>query len=120
MPKVRLAPFVEEIHGTLNGLVFKRSPKGNTIITKRPDMSNVKWSPAQKANRQRMAQANQYAAAAMADPDIRAVYEQRAAEEHRVPYRLAISDYYRGRDLLAKPAKASRAKKTGRRNHGKS
>ena len=39
MARVRLAPFVEEIHGTLNGLVFKKSPKGNIILSKCPDTS---------------------------------------------------------------------------------
>jgi hypothetical protein len=42
MPRVRFSPLVEEIHGTLYDVVFKRSPKGNMIVTKRPDMSKVK------------------------------------------------------------------------------
>jgi hypothetical protein len=49
-----------------------------------------------------MGQANEYATAAMADPDVRAIYEKRAAKEHRVPYRLAVSDYYKGKNLLSK------------------
>jgi len=102
MARVRLALFVEEIHGTLNGLVFKKSPKGNTILTKCPDMSNVKWSKAQKDNRKRMAKANDYAHAAMADPKMRFIYEKRAAKENRVPYRLAVSDYYKGKNLLSR------------------
>jgi hypothetical protein len=55
MPRVRLSPLVEEIHGTLYDVVFKKSPKGNLIVTRRPDMSGVKWSKAQKNQRQRMA-----------------------------------------------------------------
>jgi hypothetical protein len=120
MPRVRLAPFVEEIRGTLNGLVFKKSPKGNIIITKRPDMSNVKWSKAQKAHRKRMAKANDYAAAAMADPAARAIYEKRAAKEDRLPYRLAVSDYYKGKNLLSRETKVPHTKKQGRRTNGKS
>ena len=102
MPRVRLSPVVEEIHGTLYDVVFKKSSKGNMIVTKRPDMSKVKWSKAQKNQRQRMAQANKYAKAAMADPKVRAKYEKRAVKEHRVPYRVALSDYFKGKDLLAK------------------
>jgi hypothetical protein len=120
MPRVRLAPFVEEIHGTLNGLVFKKSPKGNTILTKIPDMSNVEWSQGQKDHRKRMAKANDYAHAAMADPKVHRIYEKRAAKENRVPYRLAVSDYYKGKNLLAKETKAPPTKKAGRKNHGKS
>ena len=120
MTRVRLAPFVEEIHGTLNGLVFKKSPKGNTILTKVPDMSNVEWSQAQKDNRTRMARANDYAAAAMADPKVHRIYEKRAAKENRVPYRLAVSDYYKGVNLFAKKTKTLPRKKTGRTTRGKS
>jgi hypothetical protein len=102
MPKVRFALLVEEIQGTLYDVVFKKSPSGKTIVTKKPDMSNVKWSQAQKAHRKRMAQANDYAHAAMADPVVSALYEKRAAKEKRVPYRVAVSDYYKGKNLLSK------------------
>jgi len=120
MPRVRLAPFVEEIHGTLNGLVFKRSPKGNTILTKVPDMSNVEWSQAQEDHRKLMAKANDYAHAAMADPKVRAMYEKRAAKENRQAYRVAVSDYYKGKNLLSKETQAPSTKKQGKGNNGKS
>ena len=38
----------------------------------------------------------------MADPAVRAIYEQRAAEEKRQPFRVAVSDYYKGNNLLSK------------------
>ena len=44
MPKARLKPLLDEIHGTLYDVVIKKSSKGNTIITKRPDMTSVEWS----------------------------------------------------------------------------
>ena len=102
MPKVRFHSLIEEIHGTMYDVVFKKSPKGKLIVTKRPDMSNVEWSKAQQAQRQRFKQANEYAKAAMANPDVRAIYERRAARAHRLPYRVALSDYFKGKDLLAK------------------
>ena len=102
MTKVRLNPLIEEFHGTLFDVVFKKSPYGNLIVTKRPDMSKVKWSKAQKAHRERFKQATEYAKAAMADPNVRAVYESMAASEHKRPYALALSDYFKGNDLLAK------------------
>jgi hypothetical protein len=103
MPKVRFKPMVVEIQGTMYDVVFKKSSKGNMIVTRRPDMSKVEWSEAQKAQRERMSKANEYAHAAMADPDVRAVYEEIAAKDKRVPYRVALSDYFQGKDLLAKP-----------------
>src|SRR6266513_1102680 len=100
MPRVRFKPMVVEIQGTMYDVVFKKTSRGNTIVTKKPDMSNVEWSPAQKDNWKRMAKANNYATAAMADPDVRAIYEEIATKEHRQPYRLAVSDYYKEKDLV--------------------
>ena len=120
MPKVRFAVLVEEIRGTMYDVVFKKSPKGNTIVTKKPDMSNVEWSQAQEDHRKLMSKANDYAHAAMADPKVRAKYEKRAAKENRQPYRVAVSDYYKGKDLFAKKTQAPPTKKAGRKNHGKS
>jgi len=102
MPRVRLKPSLEHFQGTHYDVVFKLSPQGKPIVTKRPDMSNVEWSEAQTAQRGRFKQANEYAKAAMADPDVHAIYEEMAAKEHRQPYRLAFSDYFKGNDLLAK------------------
>ena len=102
MPKVRFKEMVVEIQGTMYDVVFKKSPRGRTIVTKKPDMSNVKWSKAQKANRKRMRYSNDYAKAAMADPQVRAVYEARAAREGRVAYNVALSDYWQGKNLLPK------------------
>ena len=101
MPKVRFKEMVVEIQGTMYDVVFKKSSRGNTIVTKKPDMSNVEWSPAQQDNWKRMDHANDYAHAAMADPEVRLIYEERAAKENRVAYRLAVSDYYKGKNLLS-------------------
>ena len=68
MAKVRFKGPIEEIRGTLYDVVFKRSANGKMIVTKRPDMSNVEWSKAQRAQRGRFALANQYVRAVKADP----------------------------------------------------
>jgi hypothetical protein len=102
MTKVRYKPSIEHFQGTLYEVVFKLSPQGKPIVTKRPEMSNVEWSEAQTKQRQRFKQANEYAKAAMADPDVCALYEEMAAKEHRQPYRLAFSDYFKGNDRLSK------------------
>ena len=116
MPKVRFAPLVEEIRGTLYDVVFKRSSSGETIVTKKPDMSNVEWSQAQKAHRKRIAASNDYAHAAMADPVVSAIYEKRGAKENRQPYRVAVSDFCKGKNLLARKARAPGSKKGGKNN----
>ena len=103
MPKVKLHPLLVEIHGTLyDDLVFKRSPQGEIIVTKKPDMSKVKWSPAQQETRRRFAEASAYAAAAKADPQVWAIYQHRARMLKKRPRDLAISDFFKGKNLLAK------------------
>jgi RNA polymerase-interacting CarD/CdnL/TRCF family regulator len=102
MPKVRLNPLIEEIHGTIYDVVFKKSPKGNMIITKRPDMTKVEWSEAQQAHRERFKQATIYAKAALAEPAVRLRYEKRAKRQHKRLWDVAFSDYFQGKDLLSK------------------
>ena len=102
MAKVKLAPFIEEIHGTLYDMVFKKSPKGDMIVTKKPDMSKVKWSKAQKTNRKRMSQAITDTQLALLDPQVRTKYERKAKKLGRRAWNLALSDCLLGRDLHAK------------------
>jgi hypothetical protein len=101
MAKVTLPPLITGIKGRLGDVVFRVSQNGNTFITRSPDMSTVEWSPAQQEHRQRFKAAIAYAKAAMADPGARAHYENQAAEENRLPFRVAVSDYFKGIDLLS-------------------
>ena len=103
MAKVRFNSHVVEIRGTLGDLVFKRSPQGEIIVTRKPDMSNVVWSEAQEAQRRRFTQASAYATAAKADPKVWARYERRAKKLNKRPRNLAISDFFKGRNLLQRP-----------------
>jgi hypothetical protein len=102
MPKVKLIPLVEEIHGTLDGWVFKKSPQGKMIITKKPDMSKVKWSKAQKDHRKRMAKAVDSVQAALTDPKVRAKYDRKAKRQGKRTWDLAMTDWFKGKDLYAK------------------
>jgi len=102
MAKVTLNPALTSIRGRLGNTVFRRTANGGTSLIKLADMSNVKWSPAQQAHRQRFKQASAYAKAALADPAVRAHYLERAAAENKRPYLLAISDYFKEQNLLPK------------------
>jgi hypothetical protein len=101
MAKVTLPSWITGIKGRVGDVVFRVSQNGETYITRSPDMSAVEWSPAQQDHRQRFKAAIAYARAAIADPDVRAVYEKRAAKENRRPFQLAVSDYFKGNDLLS-------------------
>ena len=65
-------------------------------------MSNVKWTEAQKASRARFADAIRYAKQAMADPAARAHYEKAGKKADRQPFRVAVSDFLAGKNLLEK------------------
>ena len=101
MAKVTLSPLITGIKGRFGNMVFRVSQSGETFVTRSPDMSAVEWSPAQQEHRQRFKAAIAYANAAMANPDARAVYEKRAAEKNKRPFQMAVSDYFKGNDLLS-------------------
>jgi hypothetical protein len=101
MAKVTLSPMIKEIHGRVGDTVFRRSHTGEMTLIKLADMSNVKWSKAQEEHRQRFKEAVAYAKAAMAAPKVRARYEKLAAKQHKRPFDMAVSDYFKGRNLLS-------------------
>jgi hypothetical protein len=101
MVKVRLHPPVENMSGKM-GIYTYRRMYGKQTLMKTPDMSRVKWSKAQKANRARFREAISYAKRAMADPDVRAKYEKAGKKANRQPFRVAVSDFLAGKDLLKK------------------
>jgi len=102
MAKVRFHPLLEQIRGKIDGLVFRSSHNGKVSVYGSPDMSRVKWSPAQETHRERLAEASAYAKAAIADPQIRPIYEQMSMERkgNKRPYDMAVSDYFHGNNLL--------------------
>ena len=102
MAKIKLDPLFAQISGTMGDFVFRKSKKGEAILARRPRKSNAGLSEAQKAQQERFTLANAYAKAAMADPDVSAVYQERAAKEGKGAFALARSDYFKGKDLLSK------------------
>jgi hypothetical protein len=92
--------------GRIGELVFRRSHNGKVSVYPEPDMSRVEWSQAQKDHRQYMSEAWKYASAAIADPEIRQVYVQKAVEwgmNPKRPFDAAVKDYtHGGEDLLWK------------------
>jgi hypothetical protein len=103
MAKVQLNPALKQIRGRIGGLVFRLAHNGKLSLVPSPDMSRVKWSPAQQEHRQRFKEAVAYAKAAMQNPELRAVYAQMASEKkgNKRPFDMAVSDYFQGNDLLS-------------------
>ena len=101
MVKVILQPGLKELRGKMGDWTYRRM-YGKQTIMKTPDMSKVKWSDAQKASRERFAEAIHYAKRAMADPKARAHYEKLGKKAKRQPFRVAVSDFLAGKNLLEK------------------
>jgi len=97
--KVELNETVNAYHGKIGKLTY-RVMYGKQTVMKTPDMSKVKWSKAQKANRERFSEAIRYAHKAMANQKIRAHYEKVGKKANRQPFRVAVSDYLAGKNLL--------------------
>jgi hypothetical protein len=93
MAKTTLNPVLMEVHGKLGNLVFRRMRSGEVSLIRRADMSRVKWSPAQAANRQRFREAVAHARLALADPQWKTKYEAAAAKTGKRVIEVAISDY---------------------------
>ena len=101
MVKVLLQTGLLELRGKMGDWTYRRM-YGKQTLMKTPDMSKVKWSKAQKASRQRFREAIAYARQAMADPQTRAHYEKAAAKAGRQPFRVAVSNFLAGENLLEK------------------
>lgn len=99
--KVKLQPGLLALQGKMGDWTYRRM-YGKQTIMKTPDMSKVKWTKAQKANRARFAEALTYARQAMADPQVRAQYEERGAKDGRQPFRVAVSDFLAGKTVRMK------------------
>jgi hypothetical protein len=99
--KVELNPTVDKYRGKIGKLTY-RVMYGKQTVMKTPDMSKVQWTKAQKASRERFADAIHYAKRAMADPKVRAHYEKAGKKANRQPFRVAVSDFLAGRNLLEK------------------
>ncbi len=102
MSKVRLKFAIREIFGTLYEVNTHPSHQEEEISIKRPHKSSAKASEAQRAQRQHFTQAAAYTTAALADPELRAQYEEMAQRQGKRPRDVAMSDYLKGNNLLAK------------------
>ena len=98
--KVKFSSYIKEIRGRMGDNIFRLCHTGEWQITRRPNMSKVKWSQAQLDQRERMAEATAYAnSVKRGDPELREFYLQMAWEKKRNKrwFDMAVSDYYHNR-----------------------
>ena len=92
MTQVRLSPILANLQGQVGDVVFKRY--GNKIvISRKPDMSNVKPSEAQLAQRARFRAATQYSKQALADPEVKALYAAEAQRRNKPVNSVMVADF---------------------------
>jgi len=104
MKKIRLKYAIPELGGTLYEVKLNLTRQEDVPETKhprkkRPGQPPAKATEAQRAQRQHFARVHEYARAALANPALRAYYEELAEKEGRSPYALARADYFKGKDL---------------------
>lgn len=92
MPKLTFHPFLNGIRGSVGDLVVRQTPQG-PVIQRRPDMSQVVWSPAQIAHRERMKGAALHYRRVMADPRGAASYRARAKKAGIPVSSLVMGEY---------------------------
>jgi hypothetical protein len=102
MAIVKLSPLVEEVHGKIGDLVYRRGPNGQTVVSKAPQKKKKKSKKAQKAvkagnarQQQMLYDAHDYARAAMDDPEMKKYYEQQAKRKRTKAYSLAFASYFK-------------------------
>ena len=93
--KIKFSPFLMEARGRMGNVIFRLCHTGEMQMTRRPNMSKVRWSKAQMEQRERMAEATHYANAVKRHPEVRAFYLQMAQDQkdNNRWYDMAISDY---------------------------
>jgi hypothetical protein len=99
-----LSPFaglpIRAIRGRLGDRVYK-TYGDKIIVTRVPSFEGYVPSAAQRDRRRQMRAATAFAQAVYADPAAKAIYVTAARALGRQPFRLAISDFLRGRPRVA-------------------
>jgi hypothetical protein len=97
MATVRKSIIIEKFSGKLYGVVFKQYRHG-VVVSRRPDMSNIKRSESQKKCNKTFAEAVVYAKEILYNPEKRNVFIKRIADQTRARkrsiYHMALREYY--------------------------
>lgn len=92
MAKVKLNPIVESVRGGVGDLVFRKL-NGDTVLSGKPDFTNVVASPDQEAHRTRFKQAVAYGRMVLADEDAREDYDEAALVKGKSAFALMVADF---------------------------
>jgi hypothetical protein len=90
--KIKLNPMFEEASGQLGDIVF-REVRGKTFAGRKPSGSGEPTAD-QTAVRERFKQAAAYGKSALANPTVRALYEEAAKSKNIPVFALTMADYF--------------------------
>ena len=93
MAKVKLNPVVEQVRGGIGDLIFKRYGE-DVIVARKADTADRPWSEAQLASREHFRQAALYGKLMMADPAMKALYDEAAKTHGKPVFSLTIADFF--------------------------
>ncbi len=93
MARVKLNPILEQMHGKVGDLVFKRYGD-DTVVSRTPDVEGREWTEAQVAHREQFRQAALYGKLVLADPETRTIYEQAAQAKGKPVFSLTVADFF--------------------------
>ena len=105
MAKLTLHPSFKNLRGAIDGLIIKNTPYGQ-VLSRSPDMSRVRWSPAQIANRKRMHAAAAHYRQVMADPKEAARCLARARKAKMPVSSLVMGEFLKRAKTAESPSKA--------------
>jgi hypothetical protein len=94
MANVRLNPVLQSVRGKVGDLIFSKR-NGGVFISRKSENANRIVTPAQQAVRDRFRQAALYGKAAMADPQVRALYAAQAKKRKRPIFSVMIENFFK-------------------------
>lgn len=97
MARTQLNPILKQLRGKVGDLVFRRV-QGKLVVSRAPDFSNYRPTPAQRAQRNRFRAAVAHARAMLKSPKMAARYQLRGRKANRSAFTLAISEYLHGKN----------------------
>lgn len=91
MAKVKLNPVLEQVHGKVGDLIFKKY-QDRTIMARKPEVTQPN-TPAQQAVKENFRLAALYGKTVLADPTAKAAYTAKAKEKGQPAFALMLADF---------------------------
>ncbi len=92
MARIKKNSLLHGLSGKIGDFIIKQYRYG-TVISTRPDMTNVRRTSEQKKTNGRFKEAVTYAKHVASDAELRKQYEKKATKKGRSVYHLALADY---------------------------